>query len=418
MKKAFLTILCFSVAGITAQAQWTKISAGTGLRLNKVFFPSKNVGYIVPFNGLLRRTLDGGKTWDSLSSMEFTTGSSYSVNDIFFLNDSVGFITTLEHGRPVVYKTTDMGSTNTWKDITPDDTLYSVPQVKFLDENVGYLFSSSGWDGQLYKTTDGGKTWTDLAIKTSLGSGTAAIPAMFFADENTGYLIGGDGTFEYKGKIARTTDGGQNWEVTYFGTNSVIRDIHFPNRDTGYILGGMLTNEMVYRTTDAGATWQAPSPHTADLSWDKIFFIDGRTGFALSSSTIYKTTDAGANWTPQDPGTSIPMNDIFFTDKNNGFIVGDSGLVLKTENGGTSGFKNAITGKQPSIFPNPSRGIFNFRIDEPDAEMIEISDAMGHVILSEKAMSSVRIDLGMQPTGIYYYRITGKAISTGKLVKN
>src|SRR5687768_13001381 len=128
MKNAILTILILAASGITASAQWTKISAGTSLQLNKVFFPSKNVGYIVPYKGPLLRSLDGGNSWESLTSMETSSGSFGSAdNSIFFLSDNIGFISTIDQGMPRIYKTTDMGSTNTWVDITPAGEVYSVP---------------------------------------------------------------------------------------------------------------------------------------------------------------------------------------------------------------------------------------------------------------------------------------------------
>ena len=418
MKKVFLTIFTISITCITATAQWTKIPAGTGLQLNKVFFSSKDVGYIVPYRGNILRTLDGGNSWESLSSMETSSGSFATAdNSIFFLNDNIGFISTLEQGMPKVYKTSDMGSTDTWEDVTPDSQLYSVPKVQFLNENTGYLFSNNGWDGQLYKTIDGGKTWADLNIGINIGSGTGNMPSMFFTDENTGYITGGDGTFEYRGIIARTTDGGKSWSITKLPQYSTLNSIHFPNKDTGYVTSGVWNKAIVFRTINGGQTWDSLTALETGYN-NKVFFTDGKTGFVLSASTIHKTTDAGASWTPQDPGTTLPMQDIFFTDKNNGFIVGDSGLVLKTTNGGASGFKQEFSVKRPSVFPNPSKGIFDFRIDDPEAESIEIFDGLGNMVLSEKAKSIMQIDLSTQSAGVYYYRIIGKNMNTGKLIRN
>lgn len=418
MNKIISLIIAAFFTCITAKAQWTKISSGTGRQLNQVFFPSKNVGYIVPYNGLLRRTLDGGKSWDSLYTMEFSSGSHHAAdNDIFFLNDSLGFISTLEQHKPKVYKTTDGGSTNTWEDITPDSNLYSVPRVQFLNANTGYLFANNGWDAQVWKTIDGGKTWTDLAVGINVGSGTGNMPSMFFTDENTGYLTGGDGSFMYRGIIARTTDGGKNWSVTMLPQYSVLNSIHFPNKDTGYVVSGISQSALVFRTINGGDTWDSIASVSANYG-PKLFFADGKTGFLISNADIYKTTNAGVTWTAQNPGITTPMHDIFFIDKNTGYVVGDSGLVLKTTNGGVSGIRQNYSAPEPTIFPNPSGGIFHFRIDSDDTDAIQIFDGLGHMILTEPALPLTRIDLGTQPAGIYYYRIIGKKISAGKLIKN
>ncbi len=46
---------------------------------------------------------------------------------------------------------------------------------------------------------------------------------------------------------------------------------------------------------------------------------------------IYAQTQ---DWTVQESGTTIRLNDVFFIDENNGWIVGDSSLILHTINGG------------------------------------------------------------------------------------
>ncbi|MEA5614566.1 WD40/YVTN/BNR-like repeat-containing protein [Nodularia spumigena] len=82
-------------------------------------------------------------------------------------------------------------------------------------------------------------------------------------------------------------------------------DVVFVNPDLGWYGNG---EGKIYRTTDAGATWQ--------LQWDHpgtfvrtLAFVDETTGFAGNVGTgyfpgvtdetlLYKTTDAGATWAP------------------------------------------------------------------------------------------------------------------------
>lgn len=39
-------------------------------------------------------------------------------------------------------------------------------------------------------------------------------------------------------------------------------------------------------------------------------------------------------WVVQESGTTINLNDVYFIDENNGWIVGDSSIILHTKNGG------------------------------------------------------------------------------------
>ena len=55
-----------------------------------------------------------------------------------------------------------------------------------------------------------------------------------------------------------------------------------------------------------------------------------------------KTTDGGITWTAQTSGVTNDLRSVYFTDANNGWVVGIGGTVLKTTDGGTSWQK--ITG--------------------------------------------------------------------------
>jgi len=78
---------------------------------------------------------------------------------------------------------------------------------------------------------------------------------------------------------------------------------------------------------------------------------DGNTGTVVGGSgTILRTTDGGANWVGQLSGTKLVLYGVSFSDVNNGTAVGDSGTILRTTDAGTtwmsqsSGTRNRLTG--------------------------------------------------------------------------
>jgi photosystem II stability/assembly factor-like uncharacterized protein len=72
--------------------------------------------------------------------------------------------------------------------------------------------------------------------------------------------------------------------------------------------------------------------------------LDSGTGFVVGDTgTILKSTDAGATWTPLTPGTSAALHGIYFLDPNDGVAVGDSGTILRTTDGGGA-WQNVISG--------------------------------------------------------------------------
>src|SRR3954462_13425361 len=58
--------------------------------------------------------------------------------------------------------------------------------------------------------------------------------------------------------------------------------------------------------------------------------LDSGTGFVVGDTgTILKSTDAGATWGPLASGKSTTLHGIYFLDPNVGIAVGDSGTILR-----------------------------------------------------------------------------------------
>lgn len=85
-------------------------------------------------------------------------------------------------------------------------------------------------------------------------------------------------------------------------------------------------------------TWvpYAPTPH--NYTYRDVYFTDANTGYAVGDQgIIYKTTDAGAIWLPQSSGTTETLYGVQFTNANTGYIVSqNSSSIFKTTNAGQS----------------------------------------------------------------------------------
>jgi photosystem II stability/assembly factor-like uncharacterized protein len=69
-----------------------------------------------------------------------------------------------------------------------------------------------------------------------------------------------------------------------------------------------------------------------------IHFVDDQIGYVVGTSgTISKTTDGGVNWVSQNIGsTTLSLYAIYFIDANTGFTVGDGGYIRRTDDGGAN----------------------------------------------------------------------------------
>lgn len=114
--------------------------------------------------------------------------------------------------------------------------------------------------------------------------------------------------------------------------------------------------------------WECVRPTPSRQQWVDAHFIDGKTGWILGAKfNIMKTTDGGKNWAPQGRQISKCSYDIFFTDKDHGWVVGSgydsaedkSGIILRTDNGGAT-WRVVLDGKTDGLrsvfFANNSVG--------------------------------------------------------------
>ncbi|HEY0031077.1 MAG TPA: YCF48-related protein [Bacteroidia bacterium] len=85
-------------------------------------------------------------------------------------------------------------------------------------------------------------------------------------------------------------------------------------------------------------TAQVWTPQTSGstVAFPSVYFVNDNLGFVVGpSGTIRKTTNGGTTWVPQTSGISDNLNEVVFADANTGYIVAMSGKILKTINGGT-----------------------------------------------------------------------------------
>jgi hypothetical protein len=135
---------------------WTQLLVPTSFRLEKIQFTDNQNGFVIGGNensGYLLKTTDAGHTWNAinLNTMECPRG-------MFFLNNSVGFIT----GKGLFKKTIDGGQT--WTSLK-DDSSFMYHDVNFKNKNEGIATSLNG---KYYKTINGGASWTKIQTAEAL----------------------------------------------------------------------------------------------------------------------------------------------------------------------------------------------------------------------------------------------------------
>jgi hypothetical protein len=169
------------------------------------------------------------------------------------------------------------------------------------DINIFYVGTPGGG---IWKTTNGGSSWTPLSDFISQTGVTAIV--IHPTNPNTIYIGTGDGygNLDVKGiGVLKSTDGGATWQNTGLSwttsQTTVVSSMVMSPTNTSVLVA--TTNDGIYRTMDAGASWtRVRTGRHQDVKFKPG---DGNTAYATVNSTtttsanILKSSDGGATWT-------------------------------------------------------------------------------------------------------------------------
>lgn len=221
--------------------------------------------------------------------------------------------------------------------------------------------------------------------------------SVHFFDANNGVTVG------TTGGLYRTANGGQSWTKSFpiptdtarsvIDTTIVYNRIYFQDSNNGWLLGTYNARTLasatvaarktaLLKTTDGGRTWKNKNFDQTVKTFTAISFIDADNGYVVGNGgLIYRTYDGGESWTKQESGLTSNLRDIAIITVNSAMIVGPNGVLLKTQNGGetwdklvtpssrafykikfVNGFYGYITGGGEGNLPNPDKA-FVYKID-------------------------------------------------------
>ena len=168
------------------------------------------------------------------------------------------------------------------------------------------------------------ETWTQQTSST-----TEVLTAIDCNNNNYCIATGSNGTVRY-------SSNGTTWNSGVFSTTKNINGVAMADDSfTAYATGEAGT---LKKSVDRGATWSTIYPGIT-TDYHDIYFSDVDTGWAVGQGgTIIHTEDGGdTTWTAQSSGTSLELFHVFFqADGQTGWTVGQSGTLLRSTDGGTS----------------------------------------------------------------------------------
>lgn len=250
-----------------------------------------------------------------------------------------------------------------WFTVRSDTSIYWQSNF-FADANSGYAVGGKVIGGVhfplILKTTNAGSSWFEQ-ITPQRDSAGFFLRSIFFTDINTGFITVAHLTNINIGRILKTTNGGNNWNIVPLPLSVHLINLYFSNSNTGYVSG----YQTLLKTTDAGTTWAIQNPNLP-LAFFAIHFTDVNTGYVVGwNGTIIKTTNGGTNWNALITGSTQHLWGVHFADANTGIAVGGDpsntqNIILRTTNAGLTWTQIAYTNSSCLLwsvrFISPSTG--------------------------------------------------------------
>ena len=246
------------------------------------------------------------------------------------------------------------------------DTSCDVNDVFFIKKTSAQAGRAGGWaageNGLFMRLTNSGM-WRveESGVRNNLNG-------LFFLDSLNGWVVGD------RGMILHTTDGGKSWMRQMLNGNSTAAKtslastptyydinlfaVYFTSESEGWAVGKDRDVGLILHTVDVGEHWQKMAiGYPATL--DDVVFIESKGWVVGDDGLILHTNNAGSVWLPQRSNTSEHLHSVNFITPLIGWAVGDNGTILATNDGGISwrpqqapGFENLYD----VHFINPQEG--------------------------------------------------------------
>ena len=416
--KFFLALVFLTQSVLFSQSGWVQQYSGTNSRLMDTYFINEMSGFASGEKGVLLKTTTGGSFWYNVFNR-----NEYDVLSIYFISDMGWAVVkdNIEEDSFYVFKTINSGIS--WNRYSLDSIkfFYTIANIEFVNHATGYITAGGGF----FKSTNGGLTWfkpTDLIF--GVGS--------YFIDSMTGWAC------NTPTKIYKTFNGGYNWIIqNLFTYHQYSADFHFVNSQTGFCLSNRY-NGTFYKTTNGGTEWFFNT--NRDYYYASFDFVDNNTGYIIGmeqfsnyTDKFLKTTNCGLNWTINELSIKQKFYNLNFTSVNTGWVVGDSGTIMKTTNGGVTIGINQIGTSVPREFslsqnyPNPFNPVTKIKFDisgtSASQTFLSVYDIMGREveILVNEMLKPGKYEVDWNAvnytSGVYYYKITsGDFTETRKMV--
>lgn len=442
MKYIFF-LLCFATINVFAVHLWENTQQNLK---NEFFFTCINCldsinciagGYNTKGEyALVYSTSNGGITWskimDDTPVGDDTLPIPRNIGDVAITSNNTFY---LPYDYGMIKKTTDMGKTFDTVQLYNSEFAY-LREIHMLDDNNGI----TGYFKYVWVTNDGWNTWRRVMNNESHPYFGVTNFWMFSEDYFT-YT-------DNRGFFWRTTDAGKSWNGAYFDKiDSVypgMSDYCFVNDSIGYMCGyakrgyGDTSKDIIWKTTNGGISWDLiynMEYDTTDFQWNwglqKISFLDELTGVAVGQfGKVLSTTDGGVNWDWEllklEDGQVVhgaaPAMTVAYAGKHVLVTAFDEGIWRGTQIPTSINTQNRQQNKILT-YPNPCNDYLYFQFPHELLgyyTTLQVFDINGNLVAQEEIyiqQGRLKYIHEIQTSGTYFWQVeVGGEIFSGKFI--
>lgn len=204
-----------------------------------------------------------------------------------------------------------------------------------VDAARGGKITAVGKFGVIFVSENGGKNWRRQPSGT-----TKTLSDVSFADQTHAFIVGSGGV------MLNSADGGVSWRPENSGTKDQLLAVHALSPARIFAVGAFGT---LLSSSDGGRSW---SKH--QLKWEKLIeriikeggllepnlnavhFASSQNGWIVGEfGLVLHTTDGGGTWVSQRYGSDFPqLYGVRFIDDRRGWAIGQAGSFIQTADGG------------------------------------------------------------------------------------
>jgi photosystem II stability/assembly factor-like uncharacterized protein len=282
---------------------------------------------------------------DALDGMKWRLIGPHRAGRVTAVAGIAGRPATYYMGTPGggVWKTTDGG--RVWKPIFDEAHVASIGAMAVAAKNPDVIYVGTGeqTDGNgVFKSTDAGATWKNIGLAETHYINAVLVDPR---DANN-VLVGANGDVtpgEARG-VYKSTDGGASWKkVLYKDERTGIADMCFDPGDSRVIYAATWRmrgepgekkpegpDAEIYKSSDKGKTWKAvgvkglPAGNRGRIGVAVAAGNGGKRVFAIMNQGLFRSDDAGATWQRITSDTRVIGNGYFskvFADPKNADVV-------------------------------------------------------------------------------------------------